>query len=612
MKHRQATNTSNQKLNSTLKFTSLTLLTAFSAACTQQHTTQSEDIDQTSQHTTHTEILIDQLEEAANPAVSPAVRKREHAVLEKESVRGNADYAVAVKARAKPAQPHALAQTLVSKPVAGMAYDASYHQPHFVDRENYIHYDDNGVKQVAKEPVSTFSIDVDTAAYANVRRMLSQEGRLPPSDAVRLEELINYFSYSYTPPSSADQPFSIHTELAPAPWSNQHKILQIGLKGFEPQLDERPPANLVFLVDVSGSMQARNKLPLVKKSLRLLVNRMNANDHIALAVYAGAAGTVLESTPGDQKAKILAAIDGLNAGGSTHGSAGITLAYQLAEQHAIEGGINRVVIASDGDMNVGTVSIEALKDLVIQKREKGIALTTLGYGSGNYNYALMEQLADVGNGNAAYIDNLQEAQKVLVNEMQSTLHTIASDVKIQVEFNPALVSEYRLIGYENRILNREDFNNDKVDAGEIGAGHTVTALYEVVLAGSGGERIDPLRYGNARDAVTRKSVANPNTSELAFVKLRYKTPGEKASKLVSHAVPATSMLDSIESGSDNLRFAASVAGFGQILKGGNFTGGWDYDDALNLARNARGKDAHGYRSEFLHLIELAQSLSSGS
>jgi Ca-activated chloride channel family protein len=475
-----------------------------------------------------------------------------------------------------------------------------------VDRENYLHYPDNGVKRVAEDPVSTFSIDVDTAAYANVRRMLSQEGRLPPADAIRLEEMINYFSYSYASPQEGAQPFSINTELAPTPWSDRHQLLQIGLQGYEPAMEQRPPANLVFLVDVSGSMQSPNKLGLVKKSLRLLVNKMTAEDRIALAVYAGAAGTVLESTPGNQKATILAAIDGLQAGGSTHGSAGIELAYALAEQHRIEEGINRVIIASDGDMNVGTVNIEALKDLIERKREKGIALTTLGFGAGNYNYALMEQLADVGNGNASYIDSMQEAQKVLVNEMQSTLLTIASDVKIQVEFNPAVVSEYRLIGYENRLLNREDFDNDKIDAGDIGAGHTVTALYEIVLAGSGGERIGDLRYSKPA------SREHDNSNELAFVKLRYKQPGQEQSLLVSQAISKDGLRSSISEGSTDLRFAASVAGFGQLLKGGSFTGNWSYSDALVLARNARGQDPHGYRSEFIHLIELAQSLSSES
>lgn len=504
-----------------------------------------------------------------------------------------------------------MAYKLVSDSSMGMQASVNSHPGYQVDRENYLHYPDNGVKRVVEEPVSTFSIDVDTAAYANVRRMLSQEGRLPPTDAIRLEEMINYFSYSYTPPQEGGQPFSIHTELAPAPWSDKHQLLQIGLQGYEPAMAQRPPANLVFLVDVSGSMQAANKLGLVKKSLRLLVNKMNAEDRIALAVYAGAAGTVLKSTTGNQKATILAAIDGLQAGGSTHGSAGIELAYALAEQHRIEDGINRVIIASDGDMNIGTVSIEALKDLIERKREKGIALTTLGFGAGNYNYALMEQLADVGNGNASYIDSMQEAQKVLVNEMQSTLLTIASDVKIQIEFNPALVSEYRLIGYENRLLNREDFDNDRIDAGDIGAGHTVTALYEIVLAGSGGERIGDLRYGKPADT-EHGNGTDDNNNELAFVKLRYKHPGQTESLLVSQAISKHALRSSISESSANLRFAASVAGFGQLLKGGSFTGKWSYNEALVLARNSRGEDLHGYRSEFIHLIELAQSLSSES
>ena len=475
-----------------------------------------------------------------------------------------------------------------------------------VDRENYLHYRDNPVVQAAREPRSTFSIDVDTASYANVRRMLEREGRLPPSDAVRLEEMINYFSYSYPVPTSTDLPFGVSTEVAPAPWSDGHQLLQIGIKGYEVAPDQRSPANLVFLVDVSGSMQSPDKLGLVKQSLRLLVNRMQDDDRIAIAAYAGNAGIVLESTPGSEKARILAAIDGLEAGGSTHGSAGIRLAYNLARQHRIEGGINRVIIASDGDMNVGTVSMEALKDLVERQRRDGIALTTLGFGTGNYNYALMEQLADVGDGNAAYIDSLQEAQKVLVTEMQSTLLTIASDVKIQVEFNPAVVSEYRLIGYENRMLNPEDFSNDKVDAGDIGAGHTVTALYEIALVGSGGERVPALRY------TARPTSRAPADAELAFVKLRYKVPGSDSSREVSRAVRTEQRASHIDAGSDDLRFAASVAGFGQLLQGGRFTGDWNYADAISLARSARGNDPHGLRGEFLRLIELAQSLSSES
>ncbi|MEH6582973.1 MAG: VWA domain-containing protein [Halioglobus sp.] len=482
------------------------------------------------------------------------------------------------------------------------------YQPQYVDRENYLHYDENGVKVVREVPISTFSIDVDTAGYANVRRMLVKEGRLPPADAVRLEEMINYFGYSYPIPTSTEQPFSVSTELAPAPWSDKHHLLQVGLKGFEPSLTKRPPGNLVFLIDVSGSMRAPDKLGLLKKSLQLMVNKMGAEDRIALVVYAGAAGTVLESTSGAEKAKIMNAINALEAGGSTHGSAGIEMAYALASQNLIEGGINRVIIASDGDMNVGTVNIEALKDLITRKRKSGIALTTLGFGSGNYNYALMEQLADVGNGNAAYIDSLKEAQKVLVNEMQSTLLTIASDVKIQVEFNPAVVSEYRLIGYENRLLNKEDFSNDKVDAGEIGAGHTVTALYEIVLTGGEGERMPSLRY--THNEKTQEQQDTRFDEEIAFVKLRYKQPGQSSSTEIGQAVHRDRVSESIINSSDDLRFAASVAGFGQILKGGKFTADWGYSDALTLARNSRGDDPHGYRSEFIHLIELAQSLSS--
>ncbi len=473
-----------------------------------------------------------------------------------------------------------------------------------VDTENYQHYQSNGVVVVGEHPVSTFSIDVDTAAYSNIRRMLVQEGRLPPHDAVRVEEMINYFDYGYTNPQSGSAPFAISTEVAPSPWSDNRKLLRIGLKGFLPVAEKRPAANLVFLVDVSGSMRTANKLGLVKQSLRLLLKQMTARDSLSLVVYAGAAGTVLEATPGDQKAKIMAAIDALQAGGSTHGSAGIELAYALAQQNMIEGGINRVLIASDGDMNVGTVDINALKNLVAEKRKTGISLTTLGFGAGNYNDALMEQIANVGNGNAAYIDSLREAQKVLVNEMQATLLTIASDVKIQIEFNPAVVSEYRLIGYENRMLQREDFANDKVDAGDIGAGHTVTALYEISLLGDGGEQVSALRYQDNANASTHSK------DEIALIKLRYKKPGEQQSIELTRVVHTADISDALGNSSEDLRFAASVAGFAQLLRGGQFTANWSYGDALILARSARGEDPHGYRGEFISLIELTQSLSS--
>ncbi len=478
-----------------------------------------------------------------------------------------------------------------------------------VDRENYLAWPTNGVQQVSQTPVSTFSIDVDTAGYANVRRMLAREGRLPPQAAVNVEEMLNYFDYHYEALASADQPFSVQTEVAPAPWSEQHQLLRIGIKGFEPAGEERPPANLVFLIDVSGSMQSNDKLPLVKKSLRMLVKTLGADDRVAIVAYAGGAGLILESTAGDRKATIQTAIDKLQAGGSTHGSAGIDLAYRIAAENLIEDGINRVIITSDGDMNVGTVNLDALVDLVAEKRRGGVALTTLGFGSGNYNYALMEQLADVGNGNAAYIDSLREAQKVLVNELQSTLLTIASDVKIQVEFNPARVSEYRLIGYENRLLEREDFRNDNVDAGDIGAGHTVTALYELTLSDSDAERIPALRYGSDDQGQQRASEA-PQHSELAHIKIRYKQPGQQQSVEIAQAIGEETVQPELDMSSSDFRFAASVAGFGQLLQGGKFTGRWSYADALALARQARGDDPHGYRSEFLHLIELAKTLSS--
>ena len=472
--------------------------------------------------------------------------------------------------------------------------------------ENYLDIDENDIKQALAEPLSTFSIDVDTASYSNVRRFLEQNGMLPPKDAVKLEEMVNYFSYDYPTPENLDQPFSVNTEMAPAPWNQNKYLLQIGLKGYEPELEDRPAANLVFLVDVSGSMQSQNKLPLLKKSLGLLVSQMTEEDRIALVVYAGSAGLVLDSTSGSEKRKILRAIENLEAGGSTHGSAGIKLAYEVAQDNIVDGGINRILIASDGDMNVGTTSVDALKDLIEEKRKSGIALTTLGFGTGNYNDAIMEQLADVGNGNAAYIDSLKEAQKVLVNEMHSTLLTIAKDVKIQIEFNPEFVAEYRLLGYENRLLNNEDFRNDKVDAGEIGAGHTVTALYEITPVGSGEELIPNLRY-NSRTDVTLPTEGN---TEVAYVSLRYKEPEGSKSKEIGQPVLLKDRLDEFENGSDNLRFSSAVAGFAQLLRNSDYQGEITYENLLDIARNSRGEDPNGYRSEFLSLVELAQSLST--
>lgn len=474
--------------------------------------------------------------------------------------------------------------------------------PTVTDSETYLPFELNGVKRSAEQPVSTFSIDVDTAAYSNVRRMLQQEGRLPPSHAVRIEEMINYFDYDYPQPDDS-HPFSVSTELAQSPWHAERQLLQIGIRALEPEREQRPVANLVFLVDVSGSMRAPNKLALVKKSLRMLTRQMNDNDRIALVAYAGAAGLVLPSTQASKLSAILQAIETLAAGGSTNGSAGIVLAYEQARQHYIENGINRVIIASDGDLNVGTINLDALKDLIAEKRKSGISLTTLGFGSGNYNYALMEQLADYGNGNAAYIDNLNEAQKVLVQQMNATLLTVASDVKVQIEFNPKHVAEYRLIGYENRLLQREDFGNDQVDAGDIGAGHTVTALYEITPTKASHRQIADLRYQKAANTHSSADLQ----AELAYVKLRYKRPGESRSIELQQAINGFDNGSSLADASDNLRFAASVAGFGSLLTGGRYSSDWTYADALALARGARSKDPHGYRGEFIRLVELAQS-----
>ena len=474
-----------------------------------------------------------------------------------------------------------------------------YPSPEPAERENYAEIDDNPVLLVAEQPVSTFSIDVDTAAYSNMRRYL-QEGLLPPSDAVRTEELINYFDYGYPTPDSRATPFAVTTEIAPAPWNGEAHLLSVGIRGFDVPPEARPAANLVFLVDVSGSMDRPDKLPLLKNAFRLLTRRLTAEDRVAIVVYAGASGLVLESTPGDRHATILSALDRLQAGGSTNGGDGIRLAYAVAGENFLPDGINRVVLATDGDFNVGTVSHESLVDLVERKRDNGIALTTLGFGQGNYNDDLMEQLADHGNGNYAYIDTLMEARKVLVESLSGTLQTIASDVKIQLEFNPANVAEYRLIGYENRMLRREDFSNDKIDAGEIGAGHTVTAVYELKLTDSADRLIEPLRYGE-------HEASGGDRRELAHLRLRYKAPEGGASKLIERPLRRADIRDPDET-SEDFRFAAAVAAFGQALRGGHYLKNYGLDEVADLARDARGPDEHGYRSEFVALVELAESL----
>ncbi len=508
---------------------------------------------------------------------------------------GSADLADSLVAAQKVKREHAAYEAM---PATGLAQLRVATEP--LNRENYAHFTDNPLHRVTEDPFSTFSIDVDTGAYSNMRRMLNAGSR-PVKDAIRTEELINYFSYDYPRPKQGSTPFSIITEVGPSPWNTHTHLLHIGIQGYEVSRAQLPASNLVFLVDVSGSMQSPDKLELLKSALRLLVRELEADDRVSLVVYAGASGIVLEPTAGDQAATITAALDALTAGGSTNGGAGIKMAYALAQQAFIKDGINRVILATDGDFNVGTVDFEMLKQLVEERREQGIGLTTLGFGSGNYNDHLMEQLADAGNGNYAYIDTLSEARKALVDEMSSTLMTIARDVKIQVEFNPATVAEYRLIGYENRALAREDFSNDKVDAGEIGAGHSVTAIYEIALTDSAGQRLDGGRYQQAR-------TGKINTGELAVVKLRYKQPGGDVSTLTEQVVQKADIIQALDKTSEAYRFAAAVAGLGQLLRGGRYTGDFGYSEVLELARSARGEDPFGYRGEFLQLTNLASSL----
>ena len=469
-----------------------------------------------------------------------------------------------------------------------------------VYREQYQKVEDNPVHAVAEQPVSTFSIDVDTGSYANVRRFLNS-GSLPPKEAVRLEELVNYFPYAYPQPKG-DTPFGVGTELASSPWNPQTRLLRVAIKASDLSAAELPPANLVFLVDVSGSMDRREGLPMVQSTLKLLVDQLRPQDRVALVTYAGTSNVVLESTSGSEKAKIRAAIDQLSAGGSTAGESGIQLAYQEAQKGLIRDGINRILLATDGDFNVGISDFETLKQLAADKRKTGVSLTTLGFGTDNYNEQLMEQLADAGDGNYAYIDNLREARKVLVDQLSSTLAVVAKDVKIQVEFNPAEVSEYRLLGYENRALKREDFSNDKIDAGEIGAGHTVTALYEIVAVGAKGW-LEPLRYAQAG-----KGAGKPG--EIAWLRLRYKAPEGGSSKLVEVPISKGEGVTPIAQASEDLRFAAAVAAFAQQLKEGKYTGEFGLADSAKLARGAKGEDHYGLRAEFVQLVELAQSLQT--
>ncbi len=469
-------------------------------------------------------------------------------------------------------------------------------------RDRYTGFDDNPLKQVARDPVSTFSIDVDTASYSIVRRYL-KDGVMPPADAIRTEEMLNYFDYAYPLPKNRDEPFRADIAVFDTPWDEGTALVRIGLQGYDIPANARPPANLVFLVDTSGSMHSPDKLPLVKRSLRMLAQKMNADDRIAIVAYAGSAGIVLEPTPAAKMAKILTAIDRLQSGGSTAGGAGIQLAYSLAGQNFRDGAANRVILATDGDFNVGISDPDALEDLIAGKRKTGIYLTVLGFGQGNLHDNIMQKLAQAGNGNAAYIDSYNEARKVLVDEMGSTLIPIADDVKIQVEFNPAYVAEYRLIGYETRMLKREDFNNDQVDAGEVGSGHSVTALYEITPVGGKSRLIDPLRYGEVAP-VEKAGVEN---GELAWLRVRYKRPGEAKSHLMEQPISQSSRTSFADAPAD-ARFAAAVAGFAQLLRGNANMGAFTIKDVIRIAGETRGKDEFGYRAEFQQLVRAAAGM----
>ena len=467
--------------------------------------------------------------------------------------------------------------------------------------EGYSSISENGFKDVMTSPLSTFSIDVDNASYANVRRFINA-GQLPPADAVRIEEMINYFTYDYPEPQG-DQPFSVSTELSECPWNKNHSLLHIGLKGKSIDTDELPASNLVFLLDVSGSMNSPNKLGLVKKAFKLLVNELRPSDKVSIVVYAGAAGLVLKPTQGNQKSKILNAMDNLEAGGSTAGGAGILLAYKTAKEHFIKGGNNRIILATDGDFNVGVSSNAEMEDLVERERDNGIFLTVLGFGQGNLKDDKMETIADKGNGNYAYIDNFQEARKVFINEFGGTLFTIAKDVKFQLEFNPQKVKSYRLVGYENRLLNNEDFNDDTKDAGEMGSGHTVTALYEIVPQSDDceGPSVDPLKYqSNSID------LRGKEAKELLTIKVRYKDPDGNKSKLLEKVVDDKLL----RSTSNDFRFSAAVASFGMQIRNSEHKGNLGMKQIVEMARGAKGEDEEGYRAEFINLVKTAMHLET--
>lgn len=467
--------------------------------------------------------------------------------------------------------------------------------------EDYSAINENEFKSVKSNPLSTFAIDVDNASYSNIRRFINM-GQLPPKDAVRIEEMINYFRYEYPQPKS-DEPFSVTTEYSTCPWNENNTLMLVALQGKKIEKEKLPPSNLVFLLDVSGSMNDQNKLPLVKSAMRMLAQELRPQDKVSIVVYAGAAGVVLDATSGSSKKKIIDAIDNLNAGGSTAGGEGIKLAYKIAEENMVEGGNNRIILATDGDFNVGISSDSEMERLVEEERGKGIYVTVLGFGMGNYKDNKLETIADKGNGNYAYIDNLLEARKVLIKEFGGTLFTIAQDVKFQIEFNPAKVKGYRLIGYENRLLNNEDFNNDKKDAGEMGSGHQVTALYEIVPVGSSTiiDEVDELKYQKKQE--TSKV---DFSKELLTIKVRYKKPGEENSNLMT--IPVSDSKVKFDNASGNLRFVSSVAQFGMLLRDSEHKGVSTVKNTIEMAKTAKENDEEGYAGEFIRLVETAGAL----
>jgi Ca-activated chloride channel family protein len=525
--------------------------------------------------------------------VLPMLAEKEDALLDKGVVSAVVGGVVSGVAR------QTTKQALYRMRPSEAPYPASHYSQ--FNTEEYDRIYENIFLDALKNPLSTFSIDVDTASYANVRRFINTN-QYPYKDAVRIEEMINYFSYDYPLPKKT-QPFAIYTEISGCPWNPDHRLIHIGLQGKMLESKHLPPSNLVFLLDVSGSMEPANKLPLLKKAFKLLVNELGEKDRVSIVVYAGAAGLVLPSTPANQKDKIFTALDRLRAGGSTAGGAGIQLAYKVAWENFIPDGNNRIILATDGDFNVGISSTSELVRTIEDKREKGIFLTILGFGMGNYKDGRMEQIADKGNGNYHYIDNLLEAKKVFVNDMRGTLFTIAKDVKIQVEFNPTKVKAYRLIGYENRLLKKEDFADDTKDAGELGAGHTVTALYEVIPYESKEEV--PV-VGDLKYQVVKIDPKAYRSKEILTVKLRYKKPDGKKSQLLE--IPLADKNIALAKASENFKFSAAVAEFGMLLRDSEFKGQSSYEDVLKLAQQGKGQDRHGYRTEFIKLVEMCQLL----